>query len=121
MDYTAIKRFVPGNAAKEIPPGNPACPVNGRDVYRALASHKTIVMACNIRIPLVIPGIMRAARELDAVVAFELAKSEGALKGGYTGMNPEIFVRTLIAAAKKAEFDTPVVIHWDHITVNNTT
>ncbi|MBP2684587.1 MAG: hypothetical protein H6Q79_2626, partial [Deltaproteobacteria bacterium] len=44
MDYKSIKRFVPENAAKEIPPGNPACPVNGRDVYRALASHKTIVM-----------------------------------------------------------------------------
>ena len=100
MDYTTIRRFVPENAAKEIPPGNPACPVNGRDVYRALASHKTIVMACNIRIPLVIPGIMRAAKELDAVVAFELAKSEGDLKGGYTGMTPEIFVRTIVAAAK---------------------
>ncbi|MFA5807330.1 MAG: class II D-tagatose-bisphosphate aldolase, non-catalytic subunit [bacterium] len=94
---------------------------NGRDVYRALAPHKTIVMACNIRIPLVLPGIMRAAKELDAVVAFELAKSEGDLKGGYTGMTPEIFVRTIVAAAKKAEFDTPFVIHGDHITVKNTT
>jgi fructose-bisphosphate aldolase class II len=121
MGYEALRRFVPGNAAKEIPPGNPACPVNGRDVYRALAAHETIVMACNIRIPLVVPGIMRAAKELDAVVAFELAKSEGDLKGGYTGMNPEIFVRTLLAAAKKAEFDTPFVIHGDHITVKNTT
>jgi fructose-bisphosphate aldolase class II len=105
MDYKSIQRFVPKNAAKEIPPGNPACPVNGRDVYRTLASHKTIVMACNIRIPLVIPGIMRAAKELDAVVAFELAKSEGDL---------------IVAAAKKAEFDTPFVIHGDHITVKNT-
>jgi fructose-bisphosphate aldolase class II len=120
MDYKSMTRFVPENAAKAIPPGNPACPVNGRDVYRALASHKTIVMACNIRIPLVIPGIMRAAKELDAVVAFELAKSEGDLKGGYTGMTPEIFVRTIVAAAKRAEFDTPFVIHGDHITVKNT-
>ena len=111
MDYSPIRRFVPENASKAIPAGNPACPVNGRDVYRALARHKTIVMACNIRIPLVIPGIMRAAKELDAVVAFELAKSEGDLKGGYTGMTPEIFVRTIVAAAKKAEFDTPFIIH----------
>jgi len=35
MDYKSIKRFVPENAAKVIPPGNPACPVNGHDVYRA--------------------------------------------------------------------------------------
>src|SRR5512143_2411720 len=121
MDYSPIRRFVPENASNAIPPGNPACPVNGRDVYRALARHKTIVMACNIRIPLVIPGIMRAAKELDAVVAFELAKSEGDLKGGYTGMTPEIFVRTIVAAAERAEFDTPFVIHGDHITVKNTT
>ncbi len=121
MSYEAIRQHIPENAAKSIPPGNPACPINGRDVYRTLASRETIVMACNIRIPLVIPGIMRAAKELDAVVAFELAKSEGDLKGGYTGMTPEIFVKTIIAAAKKANFDTPFVIHGDHITVKNTT
>src|SRR5512145_780448 len=117
MDYKALTRFIPEQAAKAIPAGDPACPVNGRDVYRTLAAHETIVMACNIRIPLVLPGIMRAAKELDAVVAFELAKSEGDLKGGYTGMTPEIFVRTILAAAKKAEFDTPFIIHGDHITV----
>jgi fructose-bisphosphate aldolase class II len=95
--------------------------VNGRDVYKTLAGHKTIVMACNIRIPLVIPGIMRAARELDAIVAFELAKSEGDLKGGYTGMTPAIFVDTILAAAKKENFSLPFIIHGDHITVKNKT
>jgi len=121
MDYSALRRFIPGDIARVIPPGNPACPVNGRDVYRTLAPHKTIVMACNIRIPLVIPGIMRAARELDAVVAFELAKTEGDLKGGYTGMTPEIFVDTILKAAKETDFRLPFVIHGDHITVKNTT
>ena len=121
MEYSRLKGFVPENAAKAVPPGNPACPVNGHDVYRTLAPHKTIVMACNIRIPLVIPGIMRAARELEAVVAFELAKTEGDLKGGYTGMTPEIFVDTILRAAKAADFTLPFVIHGDHITVKNTT
>jgi fructose-bisphosphate aldolase class II len=121
MDYNPLKRFIPANTAKAIPRGNPACPVNGRDVYRTLAPYKTIVMACNIRIPLVIPGIMRAARELDAVVAFELAKTEGDLKGGYTGMTPEIFVDTILKAAKAADFAVPFVIHGDHITVKNAT
>ena len=121
MDYSPLKRFVPENAVKAIPPGNPACPVNGHDVYRTLAPQKTIVMACNIRIPLVIPGIMRAARELDAVVAFELAKTEGDLKGGYTGMTPEIFVETILRAARSSDFTLPFVIHGDHITVKSTT
>ncbi len=119
MNNPALKRFIPENAAKAIPHGHPACPVNGRDVYRILASRETIVMACNIRIPLVLPGIMRAARELDAVVAFELAKTEGDLAGGYTGMTPKVFVATILDAARKVDFGHPFVIHGDHITVKN--
>ncbi|HZW35717.1 MAG: class II fructose-bisphosphate aldolase [Deltaproteobacteria bacterium] len=119
MNWTALKKFVPPNAAARIPSGNPACPLNGRDVFKALSPHKVIVMACNIRIPLVIPGIMRAAEELGAVVAFELAKTEGNVDGGYTGMNPEGFVDTILAHAKKVNFSVPFLIHGDHITVKN--
>ncbi|NJD62688.1 MAG: class II fructose-bisphosphate aldolase [Deltaproteobacteria bacterium] len=120
MNWTALKKFVPPNAAARIPSGNPACPLNGSDVFKALSAHKVIVMACNIRIPLVIPGIMRAADELGAVVAFELAKTEGNVDGGYTGMNPQGFVDTILAHAKKVNFSVPFVIHGDHITVKNT-
>ena len=120
MDWSPLKEFVPSNAAARIPAGNPACPINGRDVFRALSPHKVIVMACNIRIPSVIPGIMKAAAELGAVVAFELAKTEGNVDGGYTGMNPQLFVDTILFYAKKANFSVPFVIHGDHITVKNT-
>jgi fructose-bisphosphate aldolase, class II len=119
MDWKPLKRFVPENIARRIPAGHPACPLNGRDVFRALADRKVIVMACNIRIPSVIPGIMRAAAELGAVIAFELAKSEGDLAGGYTGMTPEIFVSTILDYAKSTGFSVPFVIHGDHITVKN--
>jgi len=114
-----LKKHVPPNAAAKIPKGHPACPLNGHDVFRALSPHKVIVMACNIRIPSVIPGIMRAAEELSSVVAFELAKSEGNLDGGYTGMNPEIFVSTILSYAEKTKFRVPFLIHGDHITVKN--
>lgn len=120
MSWTALKKFVPPNAAARIPAGNPACPVNGRDVFRALSRHKVIVMACNIRIPSVIPGIMKAAEELGAVVAFEIAKTEGNLDGGYTGMAPQVFVDTILDYAGKVNFSVPFVIHGDHITVKNT-
>jgi len=119
VNWTDLKRFVPPNAAARVPAGNPACPVNGRDVYRAVDPCRVIVMACNIRIPAVLPGIMRAARDLEAVVAFELAKSEGSLDGGYTGQTPELFVRTILSYAQKTGFDLPFVIHGDHITVKN--
>jgi fructose-bisphosphate aldolase class II len=120
MNWTALKKFVPPNAAAKVPMGNPACPLNGRDVFRALSPHKVIVMACNIRIPSVIPGIMRAADELGAVVAFELAKTEGNVDGGYTGMNPGIFVDTIFSHAGNVGFSVPFLIHGDHITVKNT-
>lgn len=120
MPAQPLKKFVPPNAASRISAGNPACPLSGRDVYRALDPHRVIVMACNIRIPAVIPGIMRAAREQDAVIAFELAKSEGAQDGGYTGQTPEIFVSTILSWAERTGFDLPFVIHGDHITVKNT-
>jgi fructose-bisphosphate aldolase class II len=119
MNWTALKKFVPPNAAARVPSGNPACPLNGHDVFKALSPHKVIVMACNIRIPLVIPGIMRAADELGAVVAFELAKTEGNVDGGYSGMNPQAFVDTILAHAKKVNFSVPFLIHGDHITVKN--
>ncbi|MGA7104160.1 MAG: hypothetical protein WBX49_02335 [Candidatus Deferrimicrobiaceae bacterium] len=51
MDAKPLKKFMPEDAAAKVPPDNPACLVNGRDVFRALASHNVIVMACNIRIP----------------------------------------------------------------------
>jgi len=120
MNWTALKKFVPPNAAAKVPKENPACPLNGRDVFQALSPHKVIVMACNIRIPSVIPGIMRAADELGAVVAFELAKTEGNVDGGYTGMNPGIFVDTILSHAGKVNFSVPFLIHGDHITVKNT-
>lgn len=119
MNREPLRKFVPENAAGAIPPGSPACPLNGRDVFRALSPHNVIVMACNIRIPSVIPGIMKAAAELDAVVAFELAKTEGNIDGGYTGMTPAIFTSTIHRYAAEAGFATPFVIHGDHITVKD--
>lgn len=120
MDWMALKKYVPANAAAKVPKDHPACPLNGHDVFKALSPHKVIVMACNIRIPSVIPGIMRAAAELSAIVAFELAKTEGNVDGGYTGMNPEVFVSTILSCAKKVNFTVPFLIHGDHITVKNT-
>jgi hypothetical protein len=60
MDWTPLGKFVPGNVAANMAADNPACPRNGRDMFRALSPHNVIAMACNIGIPSVIPGITRA-------------------------------------------------------------
>ncbi len=62
---------------------------------------------------------MRAAQELDAIIAFELAKSEGNLKGGYTGMDPYIFFDTIMGYAEKTKFTKPFFIHGDHTTTKS--
>jgi hypothetical protein len=45
MDGKPLKKFVPENAAVKGSSDNPACPVNGRDVFRALSPQSVIVMA----------------------------------------------------------------------------
>ncbi len=76
-------------------------------------------MACNTRLHEVIPGIMRAAEDLDAPVAFELAKSEHGLTGGYTGHTPESYFKTVTRFAEETGFTRPFFLHGDHITVKD--
>ncbi len=64
------------------------CLLNGRDVFLALKDEPLIVMACNPRIKHVIPGIMKAAEELDAVIAFELTRTEGGARRRLHGADP---------------------------------
>ncbi len=99
--------------------GSKICLVSSDPVFRALRDEKVIIMACNTRIKHVIPGIMRAAQDLDAIVAFELAKSEGNLKGGYTGMDPYAYFDTIIGYADKVGITVPFFIHGDHVTTKS--
>ena len=112
--------FRPDNVRKKLGAQSKVCLLNGRTILRSLKDEKLIVMACNIRIGHVIPGIMRAAQELDSVVAFELAKSEGGRDGGYTGLTPNLFFETIVDYAEQQRFTKPFFIHGDHITIRNT-
>ena len=96
------------------------CLLNSHDIFRVLRDEKVIVMACNCRIKHAIPGIMKAAEELDSVVAFELAKSEGGVGGGYTGQTPQTYFQTIVEYAEGMKFSRPFFIHGDHTTVKDT-
>ncbi|HEX2769642.1 MAG TPA: class II fructose-bisphosphate aldolase [Geobacteraceae bacterium] len=117
----SLQELVPVRIREKLGSKSAVTLLNGKDVFSALQHEKLIIMACNARIKHVIPGIMRAAEELDAVVAFELTRSEGGLDGGYTGQTPEIFVNTLFDYAEQVKYSKPFIIHGDHITVRNTT
>lgn len=115
-----LLELVPKRVREKLGAGSNICILSGRDVFTALKDEKMIVMACNTRIVHVIPGIMKAAQELDAVVAFELTMTEGGIDGSYTGQTPESFFRTIVDYARQCEFTKPFLIHADHITVKNT-
>jgi fructose-bisphosphate aldolase class II len=108
----------PPHAARQFG-GSQALLLNSKDILGVLRSERVIVMACNTRIKHVIPGIMRAAEELDAVVAFELAKSECDVAGGYTGFVPRTFAEAVMEAADQTGFSRPFFIHGDHITIKD--
>lgn len=119
MNRTLLER-VPSIVRDRLGSRCTICLLNGRDIFTSFAQEAMIVMACNPRIKHAIPGIMQAAEELDAVVAFELTKTEGGIEGGYTGMTPAIFFDTIIQYADASGFTKPFVIHADHITVKDT-
>ena len=91
-------------------------PIPGSTILRGIAGHKTIVMAANIRIASVADGIFRAAKDTDSAVFMEIARSESDLKGGYTGLTPQVFSEKMNEAAKRVGFDV-WALHADHITI----
>jgi len=94
--------------------------LDSHKVFRILGKYPLVILAANPRIKHVIPGLMKAAKELNSVIIFQLAASECNLKDGYTGMTPKSFFETIIDYALKNKFDRPFVIHADHIQVKIT-
>jgi fructose-bisphosphate aldolase class II len=91
-------------------------PVAGSAIFGGITGQKKIIMAANIRVAHVAKGIFRAAKDTDSAVFMELARSESDLKGGYTGMTPQVFSEKMLAAAKDTGCDV-WALHADHISV----
>jgi fructose-bisphosphate aldolase, class II len=91
-------------------------PVAGSAIFRGIAGQKKIIMAANVRVATVAEGIFRAAKDTDSAVFMELARSECDLKGGYTGMTPQVFSEKMQAAARKTGVDV-WALHADHISI----
>jgi fructose-bisphosphate aldolase class II len=114
-----LQDLLPANAKKKLGSASKLNVLSSHDVFRVLKEDKVIIMACNTRIKHVIPGIMRAAQALDAVVCYELAKSESDLKGGYTGMTPAQYADVVFGYAEAVKLNKPFFIHGDHVTTKS--
>ena len=92
-------------------------PIPGDIMFRSLKDSGTIIMAANARMTKgVVKGIFRAAKDLDAAIIFEIARSECNLEKGYTGMAPADYAKQIKRVADKVGFDM-WALHADHITV----
>ena len=96
-------------------------PIAGSKLFSALKDEPSIILAANGRIDAgVFKGIFRAAKEQDAALIMELAKSEGGLDGGYSGFAPDAFSQACLKAAEEVGFDI-WALHADHIAVKKGT
>lgn len=93
---------------------NHSKPIPGSVIFNSLSGHNTIVLAVNPRMLHVVRGVMRAAKDIDAPIIFELARSECNLENGYTGLTPSTFSKGLHEAADEVGHDL-WAIHADHI------
>ncbi|MCD6594549.1 class II fructose-bisphosphate aldolase [bacterium] len=107
----------PENALKVMGENSKVLMMNSKHIFDAILDEKILIMVCNARIPFVVPGIMRAAQELDAIVGYELAKTEGNIDGGYTAQPPKKYVDTIVGYAEDIGFSMPFFVHGDHTTV----
>jgi fructose-bisphosphate aldolase class II len=95
-------------------------PKPGSLLFDCLKNNESIILAANPRIALVTHGIFRAAKDVDAALIVELARSECDLKGGYTGLTPMDFANRTRQAAKDTGFDI-WALHADHIGIKKGT
>lgn len=91
--------------------------ISGKLMFNALRDKDVIAMAVNVRIRHCLRGVMEAAKEADAAIIFEIAKSEI----GYTAQPPKEYANYVKEIAHKIDFNTPYCIHGDHITIPENT
>ena len=93
----------------------------GNKVFNALKDSECIILAANPRITTgVAKGIFRAAKELDAALIMELARTECNHKVGYTGLTPATLSQNLEKANSEVGHDV-WVLHADHIGIKEGT
>lgn len=96
-------------------------PISGKKIFNALKNEESIVLACNARIiPGVAKGIFRAAKEMDAAILMELARTECNQHVGYTGLTPETYSKYLLEANSEVGHDI-WALHADHIGIKTGT
>jgi len=93
----------------------PVAITSGRDIAEAARNTRSIVLAANVRNPLTVKGVLKAAKKLNAAVLLELAKSESTYCGCTFDNVPDYAVKY------SAELGHGVVfgLHVDHYAIKS--
>ncbi len=89
--------------------------VSGRDIAEVMKKHNAIVLAANVRNPLTIAGVLKAAKELNAAVLLELAKSEST----YCGNNFDNVPQMAVEYSAKLGHGIIFGLHVDHYAIKS--
>ena len=93
----------------------PVALVSGRDIAAAARRTDSIVLAANVRNPLTIKGVLAAAKELNAFVLLELAKSENT----YCGCTFENVPAMALRYSSELGGGVPFGLHVDHYAIKS--
>lgn len=116
-----LKQYILPQTRKRLGENSNLLLISSKPVFELMIDYSAVVMEANCRIIHSIPGILRAAEELDALVIFGLSRTEGGLPVGYSGMSPWIHFDTVVRYARKMNFSKPFMIHADHTTAREDT
>ena len=89
--------------------------VSGRDIIAANKEVDSIVLAANVRHPLVIKAVMQAAKNKNAAVLLEIAKSEATYCGANYVNIPEYALKYSAEMGHGAVFG----LHVDHYAIKS--
>ncbi len=96
-------------------------PLPGKKVFNALKDKRCIILACNPRITIgVAKAVFKSAKDMDAALIMELARTECNHKVGYTGLTPATFAENLKKANEEIGHDI-WILHADHIQIKEGT
>jgi hypothetical protein len=82
-----------------LPKGSRLCLLNPRDVFRALAGTSVLIPQVSLHLPFALPGLVRAARDMDSVLSVAGAAARRALGHELQVPQPYAQFEALAAAA----------------------
>lgn len=118
MNHYKFRNFITRQIKEKSKGKNLLTVLNGRDVINAFKDKNITILAVNAYIKEIIPGILSAAKKLNAVVCFQLSLDEILTYENYYKNCPATFLDTLTAYCDAEEYDLPFFLNIDNIELN---